>query len=490
MLSPASPATFSTLNNFSATFTESLPTLSSLDIIEDVLLSTAPYSTERARILIGAYGRGKSHIVLVLLSLLYRKDKEAFAVLLEKMKMNNPKLYDYTTEYLSSDSKLLPIVVGGSNVSLTQSFLLALQQALNDKNLSNLISETHFKASVNAIESWKNDYPDTYGKLIDALNEPIEQFILSLKEYNVETYKKFVELYPSLTSGSSFNPFMGFDVVELYEKVVDKLCEVGYEGVYIIYDEFIKYLESSIGNATISDIKLLQDFAEKCVRSGKKQMHLMLICHKDIANYIDNNLPKEKVDGWRGVSWRFKHTTLHNNFVQMYEILSAVIRKEPAFWSAFVSEYKAKFGDLKERYVASGLIDCKDAASIDSAIYGCYPLHPISTFILPRLSEKVAQNERTLFTFLSLREKHTLTTFLDNANGVFPLLTPDYLYDYFEPLFRKEVYTGEIHEIYILTSNILQKLDANSIHVRIVKTISLIYMVEQYEKLPPIYNII
>ena len=103
-----------------------IPTMSSLDIIEDVLLSTAPNSTERARILIGAYGRGKSHIILVLLSLLYRKDKTAFSVLLEKMKENNSKLYDYTSEYLNSDRKLLPIVVSGSSSSLTQSFLFAL----------------------------------------------------------------------------------------------------------------------------------------------------------------------------------------------------------------------------------------------------------------------------------------------------------------------------------------------------------------------------
>jgi len=220
-----------------------IPTLSSLDIIEDVLLSTAPTSTERARILIGAYGRGKSHIILVLLSLLFKKDKEAFSALLEKMKVSNPKLYDYTNEYLDSSRKLLPIVVGGSSASLTQSFLFALQQALNDQNLNELMPETHFKASINTIESWKNDYPETYEKFLSALNEPIEQFILSLKEYNVEAYEKFVELYPALTSGSSFNPFLGFDVVELYEKVVDKLSEVGYEGVYIVYDEFSKYLE-------------------------------------------------------------------------------------------------------------------------------------------------------------------------------------------------------------------------------------------------------
>lgn len=91
---------------------------------------------------------------------------------------------------------------------------------------------------------------------------------------------------------------------------------------------------------------------------------------------------------------------------------------------------------------------------------------------------------------MSSQEKHTLSSFLESADGEFPLLTPDYLYDYFEPLFRKEVYTSEIHKIYKLTSNILQKLDGGSIHARIIKTISLIYMVEQYEKLPPVYDII
>ena len=467
-----------------------IPTMSSLDIIEDVILSTAPNSSDRARILIGAYGRGKSHIILVLLSLLFKKDATAFGALLEKMRISNPKLYDYTNEFINSDRKLLPIVVCGSSSSLTQSFLLALQQSLNEENLSELMPETHFRASINAIDSWKNDYPETYNKFLDALDEPIEQFILALKEYNVEAYEKFVKLYPSLTSGSSFNPFWGFDVVELYEKVVDKLCDVGYDGVYIVYDEFSKYLESSIGNATISDIKLLQDFAEKCVRSGKKQMHLMLICHKDISNYIDNNLPKEKVDGWRGVSGRFKHTTLHNNFAQMYEIISAVIKKSPEFWKEFIVKYSAKFEEIKKRYVANGLIADTDAEGVNSAIYGCYPLHPISTFILPRLSEKVAQNERTLFTFLSSQGKYTLSSFLESADGEFPLLTPDYLYDYFEPLFRKEVYTSEIHKVYKLTSNILQKIAGNTIQAKIIKTISLIYMIEQYEKLPPVYDII
>ena len=47
-----------------------IPTKSALKLLEDILLSTGKESTDRARILIGAYGKGKSHIVLMILSIL------------------------------------------------------------------------------------------------------------------------------------------------------------------------------------------------------------------------------------------------------------------------------------------------------------------------------------------------------------------------------------------------------------------------------------
>lgn len=466
-----------------------IPTMSSLDVIEDVLLSTSPTSFPRARILIGAYGRGKSHIILVLMSLLFKKDITLFQTLLSKMEATNPHLYEFTKNYIESDQKLLPVIVRGSSASLTQSFLNALQQTLNEEELNDIMPETHFQAAINTINNWQEQYSDTFTRFIELLGEPVDAYLLSLQQYDVGAYEKFLKLYPDLTSGSTFNPFLGFDIVELYENITEKIKIKGYSGVYIIYDEFSKYLESSIANATISDIKLLQDFAEKCDRSGPRQMHLMLICHKDIANYIDAELPKEKVDGWRGVSGRFKHINLHNNFSQMYEIIGAVIKKDPSFWNKFCKDNKARFSELGKRFAARRLLDATDEESLD-IVMACYPLHPISTFMLPRISEKVAQNERTLFTFLSSDDKFTLSAFLENAESEFSMLTPDYIYDYFEPLLRKEPYTSETHKLYKITANVLQKVDERSLGAKIVKTIALIYIVEQYERLAPVYDVI
>lgn len=272
-------------------------------------------------------------------------------------------------------------------------------------------------------------------------------------------------------------------MVELYESVAKSLKSKGYTGLYVVYDEFSKFLEANIVDASVSDTKMLQDFAEKCCRSGALQLHLMLISHKEISNYIDK-LPKEKTDGWRGVSERFKHIHMNNNFSQTYEIISSVIQHKEPIWGTFCDEHARDFEALFSRYQKHQMF--MDAqGEIETAIRGCFPLHPVSTFILPRLSERVAQNERTLFTFLSAEGTATLAVFLDEYEDNFTLVTPDLIYDYFEPLLKKEVYAGDIHDTFVLTSTILNQIPEDTLGSKIIKTISLIYILGQFERLNP-----
>jgi hypothetical protein len=88
-----------------------IPTFGSLELLKDLLLSTHDKSTDRARILIGAYGKGKSQIILVLLALVYRKEPALFENLLQALKECEPELYDYALDYMNGDKKLLPIVI-------------------------------------------------------------------------------------------------------------------------------------------------------------------------------------------------------------------------------------------------------------------------------------------------------------------------------------------------------------------------------------------
>ena len=460
-----------------------IPTASSLNLLEEILLSTLPSSTERARVLIGAYGKGKSHIMLMILSLLMKKDISLFDSTISKLK--DTRLHKIILNYYESNDKILPIIITGSNTSLTQAFLLALQRTLSSNNFLDIMPETNYKAAVAVIQRWEREFPEVYAKFCEQISLPVAIFIDRLKNFDTRAYEEFEKLYPILTAGSNFNPFLGFDVVELYENAAKGLRNKGYTGIFVIYDEFSKYLEANISAASISDTKMLQDFAEKCNRSGTTQMHIMLISHKEIANYIDV-LPKRKVDGWRGVSERFLHVRLSNNFSQTYEIIESVIQKNKILWNKFCNLHKKKFKSLKDRYLIHPIFSNMTEEEITRTIFECYPLHPISTFILPRLSERVAQNERTLFTFLSANGVSTLPAFLETYNDKsFSMITPDRIYDYFEPLFKKEVYSGALHENYVLTEIILEQLEPQSLESKIIKTISLIYILEQFERLRP-----
>lgn len=460
-----------------------IPTKSALSLLEDILLSTNPSSSDRARVLIGAYGKGKSHIVLTILSILMHRDLALFEKLMPKV-MAKPSLYQLVQNYYDNDTKILPVVITGSSTSLTQAFLVSLQHTLSEYDLLGAMPDTNYRAAITVIKRWEQDFPETFEKFSEMIDEPTDVFIDKLAGFDNVAYETFERAYPTLTSGSLFNPFLGFDVVELYESVAKSLRSKGYSGIYVIYDEFSKFLEANITEASVSDTKMLQDFAEKCTRSGELQLHLMLISHKEIANYIDK-LPKEKVDGWRGVSERFRHVHLNNNFSQTYEIISSVIQHHDPQWCEFCRSHENDFNVLYSRYAKHQMfIDAQ--SEIDTAVKGCYPLHPVSTFILPRLSERVAQNERTLFTFLSSEGTATLMSFLQKYNDEgFAMVTPDLIYDYFEPLFKKEAYAGDIHTTFVLTSTILNQLPEDSLGSKIVKTLSLIYILEQFERLSP-----
>ncbi|WP_455009245.1 restriction endonuclease subunit S [Oribacterium sinus] len=461
-----------------------IPTKSSLSLLDEILLSTLPTSTERARVLIGAYGKGKSHIVLMILSILLKKDLALFEKMMPKIE-EIPQLKQSVERFYQSGNKILPVVISGSNTSIPQAFLNSLQRTLAENDLLDIMPETNYQAAIETIRRWKNEFPATYVALEETIQMPADKLVSLLQDYSVEAYEMFEKAYPTLTSGSIFNPFLGFDVVELCERAALGLRTKGYTGIYAIYDEFSKYLEANISNASVSDTKMLQDFAEKCNRSGNVQLHVMLISHKEISNYIDT-LPKKKVDGWRGVSERYRHIHLNNNFAQIYEIISTVIQKDKEKWSTFVHSHKEEFANLNFRYEKHPIFEDVFGGVEENVIKACYPLHPVSTYVLPRLSERVAQNERTLFTFLSASGTNTLSSFLNRYyEKEFNVLTPDSIYDYFEPLLQKEVYGSDIYQNYALTASILSKVGNGNLEEKIVKTISLIYMLSQFEKLKP-----
>jgi len=470
-----------------------IPTVGGLNIIEDIMLSTIPTSKDRARLLVGAYGKGKSHLVLTILSLLSKKNKNLFKSILNKAKEQNVDFYNFIQEYLASERKLLPVVIQGSSSDTTQTFLLSLKNALVANGLESILPDSYFTCAVDTIKTWELKYTSTYDMFKSMLNEDVDSFITKLTLFNDDAYQHFVKIYPDLTSGSEFVPSKGLDVVKVFEDVSKKIKSFGFDGLYVVYDEFSKFLENSMGKTSAMEIKMIQDFAELCNRSANNQLHLLLISHKHIQNYI-SQLPREKVDAWKAVSERFKTIEIHNNFTQTYEIVSSVIQKDEEWFNNYIKEKSNDFTCVLESTQKIGMLSDLPEKTVEKLIHSAYPLDSSSLFILPRISELVAQNERTIFTFLASNQKYSLTDFINNTDDEFPLITPDYIYDYFEQLFKNENYNTLTYKIYSACRSALSKMEqktSNRLSYKILKTVALILILQQQNnKITPTFDTI
>lgn len=461
-----------------------IPTETVCEYLQTIVSGVLETQGRRAQILVGPYGTGKSHITLTALSSMWMKDPYLYKDIIDAYSRNGRAFANHFDHFVRDGIRLLPVVVSGSSSDLRRSLLSALRNALSDAELEHLMPRTNFVGAVEVLDRWSHKYPSTLRRFEELTGCSYLGFVERLTSLETDAYEEFVAVYPELTSGSQYDALVDSDVIDLYQTVLAKLERQGISGIYVVYDEFSKYLETSISDSTIEDVKLLQDFAELCNRSREsQQLHLLLISHKSLENYIDSRLPKEKVDGWRGVSGRFQEIVIENNPNQSYELIAHAIKKDEGLWSQWLErsgcEHERILETLKAKYTRTGLMPPEFA---DTIAYGCYPLHPVTTYFLPRISNRVAQNERTLFTYLCSSESNTLIRQLDDCDE---MITPDKIYDYFAPLMRKEPYASELHRIYELASTALSAISEDGLESKIIKTVALASAVGSYDVAAP-----
>ncbi len=462
-----------------------IPTRKSVGILHEYLLNVVVDDRDKSTVLIGPYGKGKSHLLLVLLGLMCgTNDTEELNGLVNKIKLIDKSCADIARDVLEN-KKFLPIVINFNSGDLNQAFLIALNQALKNQGIQDILPNTYFDSAISVLEGWEK-YEGTINTVKNLIIEKskidLGAFKRKLKSFDTDSYEVFKNVFLEITSGVEFNPFINTDVVKLYEETNHLLREkYDFDGMIIVFDEFSKFIEASADVNSSMNLKILQDFAELSSRSKLPQMHLVCITHKTINEYI-SKIPQEKIDAWRAIEGRFKEVLFNTTSQQNYELISNAIIKD-IDKVRNVLEAK-RLNDNREVWSAQGLFGYDDIEYKEHIIEGCFPLNPYSTYTLPIISEKVAQNERTLFTYLSKDEPNSLIDLISDEEKDFDLVTIDKLYDYFEPLFRKETFNEAIYDVWVKTDTAL-KIVYSEDEKRIVKALGLIYIVNDFTSLPP-----
>ena len=471
------------INNISK-IKEYIPTKDGCELL-DQYFNSVLNSKNRATTLIGPYGKGKSHLLLVLITLLNNyntEDKKDIDNFLNKIKKVDLETYETIKNIREKKTKLMPIIINSNYGDLNQAFLLALSEALERENLSSIVVNTYFDIALKVIMKWEDEYKDVIGEIKKCLSEyncSFKDLKQGLKNYSEEHYEIFKNVYSCILHGQEFNPLVNSDIVKIYKDMAHEITEYGYSGIFIVFDEFSKFLEYVENSHMMKDLKLLQDFAELANRTGEnEQIHLSCITHKTINQYA-KNLTDDKLNAFKTVEGRFKELYFNRSIEQNYEIVSYALNKKDGYddlFNTFYNKYLKTYEEIKS------LAIFKNVDKIEDVLYrGCYPLNPLTVYCLVQLSEKIAQNERTLFTFLTDDDQNGLKYFIsNNSKGLFNVSK---IYDYFKPLFKKET-TETIRNIWLKSENALAK--CNEIEEKdIIKSLSIIYMINETEILTP-----
>lgn len=243
-------------------------------------------------------------------------------------------------------------------------------------------------------------------------------------------------------------------------------------GLALIVDELGKYLEYAAANPA-EDVFLLQQLAEAAARS-KKPLLFVSVLHSGFGDYVSAGDPARRAE-WQKVQGRFRDVPFALPEDELLELVGHALTR---IWPGDVE--RAYQDRLTRLLRTPALADSVERRGSRAAVAGCLPLHPVTALLMwPLFRSKVAQNERSLFAFLSSHEPHGFQEFLRrepvSAGGAALYRLPE-LYDYVVSALGMAAATGEDARYWGLIAHALERVPASAPPVadRLVKCIGLL----------------
>jgi hypothetical protein len=448
-----------------------IPTTSAISAIDAILRGADPNGTQRAHVLHAAYGSGKSLLAVTLAALLENPPQlaDSIARFVERLSEVDKNVGKRAATHLNvkRNRKFLPVIISGDEGDFSTALTRALSRALKEADLSSLKPQTRFNAAIRVLDDWKGNYPDTataLEHLLKASGKRIKRTTLSslrqgLVDSDVDAYALFEQTYTQVTSGVTFDRFTQQSAALVYRDVAEMLRDhSSYSGIVVLWDEFGRYLEARTTQAFGAEAAQLQDFAETCNHSGEHQIHLLLFAHKELQSYA-NALPKAYQQEWSRIEGRFQRHNVEGDPYVAYRLIANTIQHSDVRTIHQLAS-ETSIDQLKDWAIEYRLFDALSPIEVRDVIERTWPLHPLVVFALTRLSNKVAQNERTMFTFLTANEPEAMIGALRSIhlNDDDLLVRIATLWDYFSDAIRANTGVGGAHRVWSGVAHALDKV--------------------------------
>ncbi|NJL05933.1 MAG: hypothetical protein HC911_13710 [Chloroflexaceae bacterium] len=322
-----------------------------------IVAGLQPTSTTRAFTLIGSYGAGKSAFALFLSQWLALPNAPARAALLAQ---HTPHTHTPVAPPDLTAPRLLPVLVGGDNGSLRQALLTAL----------------------NTVLAQHSDTAPLQSALATATLTPDES-----PQRIAELFQQAAQLLASHTA---------------------------WDGLAVVIDELGQYLDYAARQQHEADLFVLQTLAEMAARSGDTPCLIITVLHQAFDRYARTASDTQRTE-WAKVQGRFTDLPFQEPLSDVARMIAAALAPDPAS-DPYAAARRAWAQHHALHTTQISLVPLGIAAHEWTTILAqTYPLHPLVLLIVPRLFRQLAQNERSLFTFLASHEPYSLPDVIATA---------------------------------------------------------------------------
>lgn len=244
------------------------------------------------------------------------------------------------------------------------------------------------------------------------------------------------------------------------------LEDSGVTRISIVWDEFGRHLESLVETGRASQLNDVQRLAEEIDRLGFECASFTTLLHRNISQYA-THLSQSTLAEWRKIEGRFETLNYIESSRQIIELMAGFVEdRKPRRGGESSPALKSA---LLKKISALGLIDGISLDELGEFAEQAAPLSLSALILLPRLSAKVAQHERTLFTTLSKFELKSPVRLTE-------------VFDAFTDAMRQDVGLGGSLRLLLETQSALKKISSKEEEAA-VKALAVLSLALSNEKL-------
>lgn len=459
-----------------------IPNVTTTEIIREYLIGIINQKANmHSRILYGSYGTGKSHLLTVLSDLLGHINTSGRGLkdFLKAISKYDKDLAKEIQRFVTEEKPYLVVPIYANFDAFDKCITFSLKKELERNNI-NVCFKSYFDDALMLINKWKlgEESARRLEKICEANETELDELCKGLEIYDSSSEKNFALIFKAMTYGAEFVSEAGNLIDNI--TLANSLIQEDYRGIVFVFDEFGRYIEDSGENIRVKDV---QDLAEFCDHSDYDD-YLILVSHKQLSLYTDK-MKKSVSDEWKKIEGRFKSTSINIKCDQCLSLIPHIIPKTKE-WNSFRKKYQTELNELyNQAFDFKGFLLPPEEENVNP-FEGGFPLHPITLYALDGLSKKVAQNERTFFTYLASDEDNSLFTQLARMDeNEFHFVGLDAIYDYFEENIcsYRSGEAKDIYKKYQFAINKLGNTEENALEIKILKVIAVIYIINSADKL-------